>query len=1086
MDNENTLDAIYESKTLEEYKARRVFIFVHHFAGEDDPLSEAMKAHAQSAGLRLKVFSVERESGSGDLLEDKPYGDHLLWAKRGHIDAYHAGFPCNTFSRLRFRKAAGMPGPIRTKREPYGRSTNSAAEQRTCDKGTILASRAITMAKTVANRNRPGKIQSIATLENPPPSSVEDHLSAWELPEMGDFINDTKVTTARFNTCIYESDIPLGRKHYKPQQFSGSMIGLKELNGECQCGDSSNHDYIVGMEKSKASGKYPGELCDKYAKLAIAQLELMAKEEFLSIRREKLQKVIDEHKSKSEGSQSYYSSNSADETSTSSRDEDQRDEGIPTRKEVAEATLTSTKVQTWVGSDGKHGMLKSRNLTSKEEEQEGYVGGMRNPYRAVLTNSTMKSLGIRIRAAWETFVKRRPEALQVAETYGTPHCQFNDKLVTEWKENLKRLVGARAPPALSIQGKYEYKSPLEGEILEAWVERGGDRETEVLKWVKRGAPLGIQLPIGTCGIFPPANIDDANVVAEAELEDAGAQMSKGNLLNYKSVMEDIDNAKVELERYRQAGYLKDIPKKEVEESMSHGTISRLGLIVKEKPEGIKRRIIIDLRRSGGNQKANLPERLTLPRPRDAVATARDVFELRGHCQRQEGTVIREMAVIDIQDAFMSLGVASEELPHTLTPSLVEDEYYCFCALLFGYKTAPLLWSRTAALLARLQQSLVEGHEGQHLVYLDDGLWFLQGNLHNRNLVLSMVLTTAAALGFKVSLKKGMRATQVSWIGIRMTLTEDALLMGLPTKYTDDLVEILKRWEGAGMASIKELRQVCGKVAWLAGILPKARWVVAVFYKVLHSRLADIRDGKEETRRKARHDTRDKSNMFPVKQLEQARLWLVAYLNSAMENPTKKFKLDIKKYPAASVITDASPEGLGAVLLVNNKVIRALKSPVVLRDAEQLKFPLGESASQGIVEALAILVAIRHWAQELATCSVTLHVQSDSLVALALTQRMASASPSLNFLGAELAIACETAGIENLKATHIPGAANTTADYLSRPSKQRTAPLPQELEGVPVQTPAARGSGFYVLPTPGEAPTLWVSDLAAESAWATLR
>ena len=87
-------------------------------------------------------------------------------------------------------------------------------------------------------------------------------------------------------------------------------------------------------------------------------------------------------------------------------------------------------------------------------------------------------------------------------------------------------------------------------------------------------------------------------------------------------------------------------------------------------------------------------------------------------------------------------------------------------------------------------------------------------------------------------------------------------------------------------------------------------MVAVFYKVLHSRLADIREGKEETRRKARHDSRDKSNMFPVKQLEQARLWLVAYLNSAMENPTKKFKLDIKKYPAASVITDASPEGLG--------------------------------------------------------------------------------------------------------------------------------------------------------------------------------
>lgn len=129
----------------------------------------------------------------------------------------------------------------------------------------------------------------------------------------------------------------------------------------------------------------------------------------------------------------------------------------------------------------------------------------------------------------------------------------------------------------------------------------------------------------------------------------------------------------------------------------------------------------------------------------------------------------------------------------------------------------------------------------------------------------------------------------------------------------------------------------------------------------------------------------------------------------------------------------------------------------------------------------MLVATKHWAKELATCNVTLHVQSDSLAALALTQRLAISTPALNFLGAEMSIACETAGIEDLKATR-----STTADYLSRPTKQRTLPLPQELEGVPVQTPASRGQGFYALPTPGEAPFLWASDLAAESAWATLR
>ena len=145
---------------------------------------------------------------------------------------------------------------------------------------------------------------------------------------------------------------------------------------------------------------------------------------------------------------------------------------MPTREEMSNATLTSTKVQTWVGSDGKHGMLKSRNVTSKEDDHGEFVGGLRNPYKAVLNSASLKSLGIKIRAAWETFAKRRPEALQVAETYGTAHCQFNDKLVSEWKDNLKRLVGANAPPTLTIKGKYEYKSPLSAEIIRSM---GGTR-----------------------------------------------------------------------------------------------------------------------------------------------------------------------------------------------------------------------------------------------------------------------------------------------------------------------------------------------------------------------------------------------------------------------------------------------------------------------------------------------------------------------------------------------------------------------------------------------------------------------------------
>ena len=163
--------------------------------------------------------------------------------------------------------------------------------------------------------------------------------------------------------------------------------------------------------------------------------------------------------------------------------------------------------------------------------------------------------------------------------------------------------------------RWGYVLPLDPEIIEAWVAKGNDPEIHVSDWIRRGAPLGIESPIPTVGIFPPAEANNMDFPGQQELEDAAAQMSKGCLTNYSSVQDNVEEAKVELDRYRKAGIMVDVKKATVESEVKHGTISRLGLIIKQKPEGVKRRIILDLRRSGGNKKAVLPEKLILPRPR---------------------------------------------------------------------------------------------------------------------------------------------------------------------------------------------------------------------------------------------------------------------------------------------------------------------------------------------------------------------------------------------------------------------------------------------------------------------------------------
>ena len=1106
--NEEPIDA----DSLDDYFRRRTFIFVHHFAGPEDPLTEAMLVEASKRKVLLKTISVEKDKGTGDLLKDEPYGTHLRWAKRGYIDAFHSGFPCATFSRLKFREVEGLPGPIRTKEEPYGRKSNTGREQQSCDDGTIMACRSINIANAVADKKTETKVRPIATLENPPESDHPQHLSAWELPEMKEFTKRSGRRVALFNTCAYQNQTPIGNRHFKPQKFVGTLMGIEQLCKRCGCGGFATHDAIIGPQKSKESGRYPDEFCEAYAKLAIQHLILMGKEEYLKERMTKLGDTIrkrkaevveyntlrrpsrspltrrrreaEEERAKREVDVDHSSSparpaghNSPPPTRPRSRS--------PRNKRVE---LKPNQNKGWIEGEGKYGSLKAQKSKAEMRDPAEFVGGMRNPYETVVAMSNLLSLGIRVRAAWEAFCRQNKGAMTVAEQYGTKECWMDNKLLQNWKGHLKKVLGANAPPAVKMTPRWGYVSPLDPEIFEAWVTRGNDPEVHVSDWIRRGAPLGIESPIPTAGIFPPAEANNMDYPGQQELEDAAGQLSKGHLTNYSSVQENMEEAKVELDRYRKAGFMVDVKKEVVTKEMKHGTISKLWLIIKHKPEGIKRRIILDLRRSGGNKKATLPEKLVLPRPRDFLNSIRSVYAMQRAHGRDEGYA-RELAVIDVSDAFMSLAVDERELPHTLAPNIESEDFYMFVALLFGYKTAPLLWSRVAALLSRLIQSAVPGSVGQHQTYLDDAAWVLQGSLAERNETLAFILYTMAALGFRISLQKGMRSTQVTWVGVRFTVTPDHVIIGLPEKFVTELVELLESWHNKGMVAIKELRQAAGRVSWMSGILPRTRWVVATFYKVLHERLNDVATGAEAIRRSNRQDTRPKDHLFAVKQLEQPRQWLVTYLRAALLKPTRKYKLDIGKYPKATIVTDASPLGLGAILLVNNKATRALAFKVTETDAHQLGFKdcWKEAGSQGIVETLAVLVAIKTWMKELASCQVELKVQSDSMVALAVTQRLSNSTSSLNFLGAEIAVQCEIAGVENLKASNIPGAASVAADWLSRPQKEATTAMPPELEGVPIcRDEELRVADYYKLPTPASAPALWFSGAAANDIWASTR
>lgn len=88
-------------------------------------------------------------------------------------------------------------------------------------------------------------------------------------------------------------------------------------------------------------------------------------------------------------------------------------------------------------------------------------------------------------------------------------------------------------------------------------------------------------------------------------------------------------------------------------------------------------------------------------------------------------------------------------------------------------------------------------------------------------------------------------------------------------------------------------------------------------------------------------------------------------------------------------------------MINGSPVCALASPVDDYDVELLAIEKGASSSQGVLEALCLLVALKHWRKRFTGHTVTLDAQSDSMVALALSQRLAASTPTLNWLGAEI-------------------------------------------------------------------------------------
>lgn len=232
--------ALGEAKNFGKFRERRTFKFLHLFSGPNDRLAAALIEEGKKANLVVEVESVDiKRDPAMDLRKNGVMDNFEAKVSGGEYDGFHSGFPCGSFSRVRWVPNAGMPGPVRSREHPYGLPGNTQAQQDEADQGTIMATRSVVLMQKQTLSQRSRRVPQAATVENPPGDEAGPAGSAWMLQEVVEALELTEAGMADFNTCYYMD----GKERvFKPGRWAGRLENLETLAKVCMCQASRSSD----------------------------------------------------------------------------------------------------------------------------------------------------------------------------------------------------------------------------------------------------------------------------------------------------------------------------------------------------------------------------------------------------------------------------------------------------------------------------------------------------------------------------------------------------------------------------------------------------------------------------------------------------------------------------------------------------------------------------------------------------------------------------------------------------------------------------------------------------------------------------
>ena len=686
-------------------------------------------------------------------------------------------------------------------------------------------------------------------------------------------------------------------------------------------------------------------------------------------------------------------------------------------------------------------------------ENEQCIGGLRNP-RLSIQKLPETAASKQVRSIIYYHLNKNKDLMNMCmDAIGNKNANLdpNNSVIQTIR---KECMSALDMPAHNFQVLDKYvNTELNADMFFAWGSAARDPATElVTEWLVCGAPAGMAREVDDPGIFPSVDADECNGLDAASLETIFEDFSNHGDFEHNDdaaiLMDDLTD--VQHKKYTKVFNNID----EATEFLGEPPVlSPMACIVKEKVDNgapkKKRRLILDCKASSVNNAIRRTHRIVLPRLTD---TATDVLDLM-LAETRDGNPCPgdnvEQMVLDFEDAFWRIPL--HPLERKFFCAQYQGKVIIWLRTAQGSKKAPFTWAQTAAMAARLVQGMFLAHELRLQKFVDDPCVTARGTDLERDQHFSTVIIAWLLLGFHLAFSKGKRGSAIQWIGARMSISKTAFRVEASAEIMQDIYKISKDHVKKNVMPIKTLRTLTGKAAHVASIVRIWRPFVRDLWGALSSRPED-------------NSTRAPVNCIWVRQILPVLLWLIAFF----ENRTGSifYEYHINDYSGkheymVELHLDASPWGLGAILVQGGKVITWMSVKLTSMDEFIFQHKIGESSGQQTWECLAVLVALRTWRHHWQNRRAYVQVKSDSVAALTLMLDLKSGGRGPTIVAREVALELAESSFQPVICQHVPGIANVWPDLLSRRHQPGKAfLLPRVLADTPETRAPERPAGYY--------------------------